>query len=59
MNFIPNYHGKLNEFQDKNDRTRDLEEHREQGREFRERKWDALSNIERENQSQLEVEAGM
>ena len=40
-------------------RKRDLEERREEMRQSRKRKREALSNIERENQPQLEVEAGM
>ena len=43
----------------KYDRTRHSEEHREEGRESRKRKIEALSNIEGENQPQLEVETGM
>ena len=43
----------------KYDRKRDPEEHREVTREYRKRKTEALSNIEGENQPQLEVEAGM
>ena len=43
----------------KYDRTRDPKERREEGRESRKRKREALSNIEKENQPQLEVEAGM
>ena len=43
----------------KYDQTRDPEEHREEGRESHKRKREALSNIERENKPQLEVEASM
>ena len=43
----------------KYDRKRDPEERREKTREYRKRKREALSNIERENQPQLEVEIGM
>ena len=42
----------------KYDRTRDPDERREHGRESRKIKREALSNIERENQPQLEVEVG-
>ena len=43
----------------KYDRKRDPEEHREETRPYRKRKIEALSNIEGENQPQLEVETGM
>ena len=43
----------------KYDRTRNPEERREEGRESHKIKREALSNIERENQPQPEVEAGM
>ena len=43
----------------KYDQKRDLEEHREETRQSRKRKIEKLSNIEGENQPQLEVEAGM
>ena len=43
----------------KYDRKRDPEERREETRQSRKTKIEALSNIERENQPQLEVEAGM
>ena len=43
----------------KYDRTRDPEARREHGREYRKKKREECSNIERENQPQLEVEAGM
>ena len=43
----------------KYDQTKDPEKHRDEGRESRKRKREALSNIERENQPQLEVEVGM
>ena len=43
----------------KYDRTRDPEEHREEGRESCKRKQESLSNIERENQPKLEFEAGL
>ena len=43
----------------KYDRKRDLEECREETRESRKRKREAISNIEGENQPQLEVEGGM
>ena len=43
----------------KYDRKKDPEERREEMRESCERKREALSNIERENQPQLEVEADM
>ena len=41
------------------DRKRYPEEHREETRESHKREREALSNIEGENQPQLEVEAGM
>ena len=40
-------------------RKRDPKERREQGRESHKRKREELSNIERDNQHQLEVEARM
>ena len=43
----------------KYDWKRDPEERREETRQYRKRKIEALSNIEGENQPQLEVEAGM
>ena len=43
----------------KYDRKRDPDEHREETRQSRKRKIEALSNIEGENQPQLEVEASM
>ena len=43
----------------KYDRKRDPNEHREGTRQSRKRKIEALSNIEGENQPQLDVEAGM
>ena len=44
----------------KYDRTRDPEERREQGREYRKEKLrEERSNIERKNEPQLEVKAGM
>ena len=43
----------------KYDRKRDPEERREEPRQSRKRKIEALSNIEGENQPQLEVETGM
>ena len=43
----------------KYDQTRDPEECRDQGREYRQIKREAVSNIEREMQTQLEVELGM
>ena len=43
----------------KYDRKRDPEERREEMRQSRKRKIEEISNIEGENQSQLEVEAGM
>ena len=42
----------------KYDQTRDPKKRREHGRESRKRKGETLSNIERENQPQIEVEAG-
>ena len=46
-------------FKRKYDRTRDIEERREYKRNYYKRKKEERTNIERENQSQLEVEAGM
>lgn len=43
----------------KYDRTRDIEAHREYGRNYYKIKKEENLNIESENQSQLEVEAGM
>ena len=43
----------------KYDRKRDPEECREEMRQYRKRKLEALSNIEEENQPQAEIEAGM
>ena len=43
----------------KSDRKRDPEEHREETRQSRKRKIETLSNIEGENQPQLEVETCM
>ena len=43
----------------KYDKKRDPEEHREETRQSRKRKIEALSNIGGENQPQLKVEAGM
>ena len=51
--------GNQRNFTRKYDLTRDLGERREEGRESHKRKREALSNIERENQPQLEVEIGM
>ena len=51
--------GNRRNFERKYDRKRDLEELREETRESRKRKRETLSNIERENQPQLEVEEGM
>ena len=41
------------------DRTRDPKERRQHGREYRKNEREECSNIERENQPQLEVEVGM
>ena len=43
----------------KYDRKRKPEERREETRQYRKRKLEALSNIEEENQPQAEIEAGM
>ena len=43
----------------KYDKKRDPEERREETRQYRKRKIEALSNIEGENKPQLEVETGM
>ena len=43
----------------KYDRTWDPKDHSEHGREYRKRKREECSNIGRENQPQLEVEASM
>ena len=43
----------------KYNRTRGTEERREECREYRKRNREENSNIERENQPQLEVETGM
>ena len=43
----------------KYDQKRDPEECREEMRQSRKRKLEALSNIEEENQPQAEIEAGM
>ena len=41
------------------DRKRDPEKRREETRQYRKRKLEALSNIEEENQPQADIEAGM
>ena len=51
--------GNRRNFKRKYDRTRDYKERREHGIQYRKKKREEYSNIEMENQPQLEVEAGM
>ena len=51
--------GNQKNFARKYDRKRDPEERREETRQYRKRKIEALSNIEGENQPPPEIEAGM
>ena len=59
MNFILYYHGKSKNCAGKYDRKIDSEERRKETRQYCKRKIEAFSNIEGENQPQLEIEAGM